>query len=59
VFLGFLPVFGGVFMCGCLTRWGSGELFFGYYVKGFSEGLYRRIFSNPNALFFTSPLLYS
>ena len=53
MFFGFLPVFGGVFMCGCLIRWGSGELFFGYYVKGVSEGLYRRIFSNPNALFFT------
>jgi len=53
VFFWFFPVFGGVFMCGCLIRCGSGELFFGYYVKGVSEGLYRRIFSNLNALFFT------
>ncbi len=31
VFFGFLPVFGGVFVCGCLALYGSEELFFRFF----------------------------
>ena len=54
MFFGFLSVFGGVFVCGCLAFYGSEELFFGSFREWMVGWDWMALFLIP--LFFTSPL---